>query len=133
MFLTRVEGLVLRIEVSVSPPVGILVEVKKLALRRGVWFKSLGRVERGVIDLTVKCVDVIKSGKLAKVVTAIIDKLRSAMESTVERTVRAVGLPLARKISSIAVSWGNYLAVRWADDLRFARYLALNLELGKKV
>ena len=131
MFLTRVEGLVLRIELSSCPSVGMLVEVKKLALRRGVWFKSLSRVERGVIDLTVKCVDVIKSGKLAKVVAAIIDKLRFAMESTVERTVRAVGLPLARKISSIAVSWGNYLAVRWADDLRFARYLALNLELRK--
>ena len=120
----------LKMELSSSPSVGMLVEVKKLALRRRVWFTSLSRVERGVIDLTVKCVDVIKSGKLAKVVTAIIDKLQSAMESTVDRLVRAVGLPLTRKISSIAVSWGNRLAVMWADDLKFARYLALNL-VGK--
>ena len=119
------------VELGGSPSVGMLVEVKKLALRRGVWFRSLSRVERGVIDLTVKCVDVIKSCKLAKVVTAIMDKLRSAMESTVERTVRAVGLPLARKISGLAVSWGNRLAVVWADDLRFARYLALNLGVGR--
>ena len=119
------------VELGGSPSVGMLVEVKRLALRRGVWFKSLSRVERGVIDLTVKCVDVIKSCKLAKVVTAIVDKLRSAMESTVERTVRAVGLPLARKISGLAVSWGNRLAVVWADDLRFARFLALNLGVGR--
>ena len=113
-----------------SPSVGMLVEVKRLALRRRVWFKSLSRVERGVIDLTVKCVDVIRSGKLARVVTAIMDKLRSAMESAVDGMVRAVGLPLARKISGIAVSWGNRLAVVWADDLKFARYLALNLGVG---
>jgi len=122
---------VFEVELGGSPSVGMLVEVKRLALRRGVWFKSLSRVERGVIDLTVKCVDVIKSCKLAKVVTAIVDKLRSAMESTVERTVRAVGLPLARKISGLAVSWGNRLAVVWADDLRFARFLALNLGVGR--
>ena len=131
MSLRRVEGLVFKMELGGSPSVGVLVEVKKLALRRRVWFKSLSRVERGVIDLTVKCVDSIKSGKLAKVVTAIIDKLQSAMESQVDRMVRTMGLPLARKISNIAVSWGNCLAVRWADDLKFARYLALNLAVGK--
>ena len=127
----RVEGLVFRVELGSSPSVGMLVEVKRLALRRRVWFRSLSRVERGVIDLTVKCVDIIKSGKLAKVVTAIIEKLQSAMESTVDRMVRAVGLPLARKMSRVAVGWGNHLAFMWADDLKFARYLALSLDVGK--
>jgi len=127
----RVEGLVFRVELGSSPSVGMLVEVKRLALRRRVWFRSLSRVERGVIDLTVKCVDIIKSGKLAKVVTAIIEKLQSAMEGTLEKMVKAVGLPLARKVSDIAVNWGNRLAEVWADDLKFARYLAVNLGVGK--
>ncbi len=45
-----------------------LTDAKKTALRRGIWFRSLNRVERGIIDLTVKYVDNIKSAKLAKVV-----------------------------------------------------------------
>ena len=58
--------------------------------------------------------------------TAIMEKLQSAVESIVDRLVRTVGLPLARKISDIAVSWGNRLASFWADDLAFARFLVVN-------
>lgn len=106
--------------------VGLLAEAKRVALRRGVWFRTLSRVERGIIDLTVRYVDSVKSAKLAKVLTAIMDKLQSAMESTVDKLVRTVGLPLAQKISAIAVSWGNRLASKWAEDLAFARFLMLN-------
>lgn len=109
-----------------SPSVEVLVQAKKLALRRDVWFRVLSRVERGVIDLTVKCVDSVKSRRLAKLLTAIISKLQSAMESVVDRLVRTVGLPLARKISNIAVSWGNRLASVWAGDRSFARFLVVN-------
>ena len=105
----------------------ILTEAKKTALRRGVWFKTLNRVERGIIDLTVRYVDNIKSSKLAKLVTAIIEKLQTTIESTADKLARTVGLPLARKISNIAVSWGNLSAFAWAEDLAFAKYLASNL------
>ena len=107
------------------PSVGVLAQAKKLALRRGVWFRTLNRVERAIIDLTVQCVDCIKSGKLAKLLTAIMDKLQSAMESIVERLVRTIGIPLAEKISCIAVGWGNVSAKRWASDLSFAVFLAV--------
>ena len=109
-----------------SPAIKELAEAKKIALKRRVWFKLLTRVERGIIDLTVRYVDDIKSKKLAKVVTAIIGKLKSALESTVDRLVRTIGLPLARKISNIAVNWGNRLAFRWADDCSFAKFLVFN-------
>lgn len=104
-----------------------LAETKKTALRHGVWFRSLNRVERGIIDLTVRYVKSIKSTKLAKVVTAIIEKLQTTIESMADKLVRTVGLPLARKISNIAVSWGNYSASLWAEDCAFARFLAFNL------
>jgi len=99
---------------------------KRAALRQGLWFRALSRVERGVLDLTVKYVDCIRSSKLAKVVTAILEKLKLAAESTVDRFVRTVGVPLARNMSNIAVSWGNRSAVAWALDSGFARYLAFN-------
>lgn len=105
--------------------VGNLVVAKKLALRRHVWFRSLSRVERGIIDLTVQCVDSIKSTKLATVVTAIIEKLKLASESMVDRLARTVGFSLAQKISVLAQNWGNFTASNWASDAGFARYLAI--------
>ena len=104
-----------------------ITEARKLALRHGVWFRTLNRVERGIIDLTVRYVDSIKSTKLAKVLTAIIEKLQMTIESMADKLTRTVGLPLARKMSNIAVSWGNRSASKWAEDHAFARYLAFNL------
>jgi hypothetical protein len=103
-----------------------LNETKKHALRRGVWFKALTRIERGIIDLTVKYVDNIKSSKLAKVLTAIILKLQTTTESMIDKLVRIIGLSLAQKISKIAINWGNHSASMWADDRAFARFLIIN-------
>jgi hypothetical protein len=105
--------------------VGRLADAKKAAFRRGVWFRVLSRVERGVVDLTMRYVDDIKSAMLAKVLTAILDKLQLAMESMVDRLVRTVGVSLAQKMSGLAVGWGNCSASAWALDRGFARYLAL--------
>ena len=103
-----------------------LNETKKHALRRGIWFKALNRIERGIIDLTVKYVDNIKSAKLAKVLTAILAKLQTKTETMLDRLVRTIGLSLAQKISNIAVSWGNHSASMWANDPIFARFLVVN-------
>ena len=112
-----------KVDLGCSPSVGVLVEAKRVALRRHVWFRALSLVERGIVDLTVQCVDIIKSGKLAKLLTAIMGKLKSAMESTVERLVRTIGFPLAEKISCVAVNWGNVSAESWASDASFAAFL----------
>ncbi len=114
------------VQLGSSLSIGRLAEAKKTALRRGVWFRSLNRVERGIIDLTVRYVENIKSTKLAKIVTAIIEKLQTTMESTADKLVRTIGLSLARKISEIALNWGNHLASTWAEDRSFARFLVVN-------
>ena len=88
------------------PSVGVLAEAKRVALRRGVWFRALSRVERGVLDLTVKVVDKIRSAKLVKVVVAILDKLVLALESVVDRLVRVVGRSQAQKVSEFSVGVG---------------------------
>lgn len=107
--------------------IGRLADAKRVALRRGVWFKLLNRVERGVVDLTTRYVGNIKSTTLAKVLMAIIDKLTHVIESNVDRMVRTIGEPLSQKISSLAVSWGNSSASSWAGDRGFALYLAFNV------
>lgn len=106
-----------------SPSIRALAQARKFALRRGVWFRVLNRVERALTDLTLKCVDFIKSGKLAKLLTAIMDKLQSASESIIEKLVRTIGVSLAEKISCTAVGWGNVSAKSWASDLSFASFL----------
>jgi hypothetical protein len=115
-----------RREQDCPPSISALAEAKKHALRHRVWFRLLNRVERGVIDLTVRYVDSIKSVKLAKVLTAIMEKLQFALERIVDRLVRTVGLPLARKISNTAINWGYRLASMWAEDIAFARFLVVN-------
>jgi hypothetical protein len=122
---SRVEPAAMRLTSCDLLSVSRLLEARRLAIRRGVWFRALNRLERGVLELTVKCVDSIKSAKLAKVVTAILVKLKLAMESAVERTVKIVGHSLAEKISNIALSWGNRSASKWREDPSFARYLAI--------
>ncbi len=110
---------------QVSISASELVSVKKAALRRGIWFRVLNRVERGVLDLTSRYVDCIKSAKLANVVTAILEKLKLASESMVDRLVRTVGFSLAEKMSCIAINLGNPSASSWATDATFARFLAV--------
>jgi hypothetical protein len=109
------------------PSVRMLSRCRKLALRRKVWFRALNSIERAIVDLTVICVDRIKSDKLARVLMAIMTKLEFAAEKMIERLVRTVGLPLARRIGEIAIRWGNNLAYGWAGDQAFARFLAVSL------
>ena len=112
-------------ELGDSPSIRMLAQAKKASLRRGVWFRALNRVERALADLTLQCVDNIKSGRLAKLLTAIMDKLQSAMESVFVRLVRTIGVSLAEKVSRVAVRWGNVSAKTWASDLSFAFFLAV--------
>ena len=123
MYFMRDAGHSAKMNLNSFPSVLRLAEAKNLALRRRVWFRVLDRVERGIIDLTVKCVVCIKSEKLAKLVTAIMSKLQSAIENKVERLVRTIGVSLAGKISRVAVGWGNVSAKRWASDVSFASFL----------
>jgi hypothetical protein len=103
----------------------VLVELRLRAVRRGVWFRGLKRVERELLDLTIAVVKRIRSVRLAKMVSAIVEKLLNAVEGRLSRLMRARGRGLAEKLSRIALSWGNNSAVHWASDLGFMEYLAV--------
>ena len=105
--------------------VGRLVKERRRALRKRVWFKALSRDERSIVDLTIRCVDRVRSARLAKIVTAILIKLKLATESTVKRLVRTVGRSMAQKVSRIAQGWGNRSAAEWPEDRGFIQYLAI--------
>ncbi len=103
-----------------------LESLRARALRRRVWFGVLTRLERGVIDLTIRLVDRIRSARLGLVVGRIVCKLLKALRSGFMVRVERVGSDLAERVSRIAVSWGYADASSWVGDLGFVRYLGIS-------
>ena len=101
-----------------------LVKLKLKAMRSGVWFKALPRIDRVLLDLTIKVAGTVRSCTLAKNILTVVRKLESVMESKFLRSIREVGFPFAEKLSSIARGWGNVDAKNWESDRGFATYLA---------
>lgn len=102
-----------------------LLKVKNRALRKGVWYSALNRVERACIDLVIKLVERVRSRLLSNVLSSVLMKLDEAMESCVRRLTRDVGSKFATQLSKIAQTWGNKSAARWATDLGFMQYLTI--------
>jgi hypothetical protein len=102
-----------------------LIKIKKKAMRHKAWFKILDRTERAIIDLTIRCVEKIRSTKLIEIVTEIMNKLKQIIESPIKRLMRQIGLSLAQKLSEIAQRWGNNSAYLWVLDINFIQYLTI--------
>ena len=100
--------------------------VKGRALRKRVWYRVLDRLERGIVDLTIRCVDEVKSSRLALVVGRLVCKILKACRSTFLMRVARTGRELAEARSQIAVSWGMKAASDWKRDTSFIRYLGVN-------
>ena len=102
-----------------------LVEVRRKALRRGVWFKALDRVERGILCLTARIVDRVESAVLGIELVKILSKLRDALKSGFVRRMEEFGLRRARMLAAQAVAWGYGAARGWAWNPGFVRYVTL--------
>lgn len=102
-----------------------LTRLKFEALRRRVWFKILSSLERGLVDFVIKVVDEPRSPKLIEVLARIVVKVKKAMISPFRQLMEEIGKPLAKKISMVALKWGNKSAARWAEDRGFIEYLTV--------
>ena len=104
---------------------GQLIKLKRRAVRAGVWFRALPRIDRVLVDLTIKVARSIRSVSLAENILSVARKLEGLLEGRVSRAIREVGFPLACKLGLIAQKWGHKGAVVWAADVDFAQYLAV--------
>src|SRR6266536_290623 len=95
-----------------------LAGLKTRALRKRVWYRVLSRMERGLLDLTMRWVGEVKSRTMTRVVIRILLKLARAMEQGMAR-VLVVGRELALRASVLAVGWGNVEAYSWRSDRGF--------------
>jgi hypothetical protein len=102
-----------------------LLKLKTKAMRSGVWFKALNRIDRVLVDLTIKVAGNVRSITLAKGILTVTRKLQELLESELTRTIRNIGFPSAHKLSMFAQKWGNVKAREWESDKGFIRYLAV--------
>jgi hypothetical protein len=102
-----------------------LARLRMLAVRRGVWFRVLSRLDRGLVDLALRVLKGIRSRTLVTTLWSIVQRLTEALEGRVSWMMRRIGDPLAEKISRIAQGWGNRSAREWAKDRGFVRYLTI--------
>jgi len=102
-----------------------LNDVRRKALRRGVWLKALDGVERGILTLASHLVDRVESEVLGVELVKIIGKLNDAMRSRFVRHMRSFGVRRAREIRDQAVGFGYSGARGWLWDQGFVRYLAV--------
>src|SRR3989442_9876779 len=90
----------------------VLIGMKTRGLRRRLWYSTLSRMERGLVDLTIRWVDKVRSGLMAETLLRILVKLALALETGMGR-VLGRGRELALRASSLAVGWGNSAAFYW--------------------
>ena len=102
-----------------------LMKARTRALRQRIWFRALSRVERGIVDLTIRCVERVRSRVLAGMVSKIVTKILKSLKPSFLETAMRVGRDLADEISETALEWGNECASRWRHDLGFIRYLGV--------
>jgi hypothetical protein len=99
--------------------------LRRRALRSKAWFR-LDRLERAVVELTIKVVDRVKSSTLAGIILGIVDKLRQWMKPSLKEVALSIGRPLAERAARIAEAWGNHEARKWLKDLGFIIYLGVS-------
>ena len=102
-----------------------LSSIKKKAMRKGVWYSTLDRVERGIISLTVHILDKVESEILGVELVKILVKLVKASKSEFVRRIEEYGWGKANDLADFAVEWGNISAKKWAENAGFAMYLTL--------
>ena len=97
--------------------------VRRMALRRRVFFKALDGVERGILSISAKIIDSVKSGVLMIQLVKIISKLRDACKSDFVRHLERYGMERVRVVQSQAAGFGYRGADKLIGDFGFVRYL----------
>jgi len=101
----------------------ILVEARRRALRRGVWYRALDGVERGILSLASQIIDTVRSSMLSVQLVKIIAKIRDACKSGFIKHLERFGMARVRVIQAQAASFGYREAEGLSKDSKFMRYL----------
>lgn len=104
-----------------------LVIIKSRALRTGVWFRALSKVERAIIDLTIKCVDKVRSTVLARTISTIVSKILQSLEEDFMTRAERIGHEIAERLCTVGERWGNKACSTWKCDKCFIEFLGVSV------
>lgn len=102
-----------------------LIKVKTQALRQRVWYKAVSRLERGIVDLTIRCVERIRSSVLARAICGIMNKILQTLREGFMERAEHVGRRAVEKLCVLAERWGNRSSSDWKHDEGFVRFLGV--------
>lgn len=102
-----------------------LNKVRREALRKRVWYRVLNPVERGIVNLTSRLLDVVRSESLGTVLVKILAKLKEASKSRFVRHMESYGLRKAIDVAMQAIKLGYGKALVWANETSFVKYLTM--------
>jgi len=102
------------------------MKVKTRAMRQRVWFKTLSRVERAIIDLTIKCVEKVRSKILSRIVSKIVSRILEFLEESFLTRAERVGRKIAERLCVICEKWENKVYSTWKCDDGFIKFLGVN-------
>lgn len=102
-----------------------LLRLRRRALRQGLWFKALNRVERALVQLTARCIESPSSPRLLAILSQIVGKLNAFVVESFNGLIERLGTPLAERIALLGQRWGLTNADAWKTDIHFIRYLGL--------
>ncbi len=103
-----------------------LAKIKTRSLRQRVWFKTLSRVERAIVDLTIKCVERVRSTVLARTISTIVSKMLEILEERFMMRAERLGQEIAKDLCTLGEGWGNKACSTWKRDKRFIRFQGVN-------
>ena len=102
-----------------------LRSIRTEALRKRIWYRVLDRLEQGIVNLTIKIVDTLRSDALIRILVGILAKLREAGKSTFVKHIEGYGVEQMWRIVEISIGLGNRVADGWLCE-GFAEWFALN-------
>lgn len=103
-----------------------LLEIRSKALRTRIWFRTLSKVERTIVNLTIRCVEEIHSYVLAKTISDIIRKILAFLPKRFVSEAQKVGREIAEALCIAGEKWHNSQAAYWKHDIQFHRFLGVN-------
>jgi hypothetical protein len=102
-----------------------LLRYKSRARKNGAWFEILSRTERAIVDLTIRCVETVRSPMLARTINRIIGKLAQTLQKTFIEKAQKIGAEMSKRIVKIAQEWGNKQSPEWESDGNFIEFLGI--------
>jgi hypothetical protein len=103
----------------------VLVDVRTRSMRKNIWYRSLTKIERSLVNLTIDLVREVRSFRLSFLLERIVERVNGILEDTLFVRIAKEGRKLALRLSQLAHAWGNLQALEWVQDSSYALYLGL--------